>query len=82
MWSRYLKCASVYLFHVDINECQSAPCLNGGTCNDELDSYTCTCDVGYTGLHCEISMFHNIHKIFLSINKRFSASVTPKKKVS
>jgi Notch-like protein len=36
------------------NECASNPCLNGGTCTDGTDSYTCTCaGTGYTDSHCQ-----------------------------
>ena len=37
----------------DIDECASSPCQNGGTCTDALNSYTCACAAGWTGLHCE-----------------------------
>ncbi|XP_072028805.1 uncharacterized protein [Amphiura filiformis] len=37
----------------DINECASSPCLNGGTCRDGVNQYTCICLLGYTGLRCE-----------------------------
>ena len=37
----------------DIDECLSNPCLNGGTCNDELNSFSCTCATGYTGASCQ-----------------------------
>ncbi|KAK3083937.1 hypothetical protein FSP39_005650 [Pinctada imbricata] len=37
----------------EINECDSNPCQNGGTCNDQLNSYSCTCSPGYTGNNCE-----------------------------
>jgi collagen type VI alpha len=36
-----------------MNECQSNPCQNGGTCVDGLNAYTCKCPAGYTGQHCE-----------------------------
>ena len=42
---------------VNIDECESDPCQNGGTCNDDVNMYTCTCAPGYTGTHCE-STFH------------------------
>ena len=38
----------------DIDECASNPCQNGGTCNDNINSYTCSCIPGYTGNNCEI----------------------------
>lgn len=38
----------------DINECDSKPCLNGGTCQDSYGTYKCTCLHGYTGLNCQV----------------------------
>ena len=38
---------------LDINECSSSPCLNGGTCTDGVNSYSCKCVAGYTGKDCE-----------------------------
>lgn len=43
----------ISFLYTEIDECESTPCQNGGTCVDALDSYTCTCVVGYTGLSCE-----------------------------
>uniref|UniRef100_A0A4W6G7W9 Versican core protein n=1 Tax=Lates calcarifer TaxID=8187 RepID=A0A4W6G7W9_LATCA len=37
----------------DIDECQSNPCRNGGTCVDGLASFTCVCLPSYSGLFCE-----------------------------
>ena len=39
----------------DIDECAPKPCLNGGNCDDGVNSYTCTCASGYEGTTCEIS---------------------------
>ncbi|XP_030852227.1 adhesion G-protein coupled receptor G4 isoform X1 [Strongylocentrotus purpuratus] len=43
-------------FHVfeDINECESNPCMNGGSCEEEIDMFTCTCVPGYVGPTCAI----------------------------
>lgn len=38
----------------DINECDSKPCLNGGTCLDSYGTYKCTCPHGYTGINCQV----------------------------
>ena len=38
---------------VDIDECDSNPCQNGGTCNDGINSYTCDCIPGFNGTNCE-----------------------------
>ena len=37
---------------VDIDECRSGACVNGGSCVDGIDSYSCTCPSGYTGNNC------------------------------
>lgn len=41
---------------VDINECDSNPCQNGGTCHNGNNQYTCTCLPGWTGTNCEIDI--------------------------
>ncbi|XP_013014386.2 aggrecan core protein isoform X1 [Cavia porcellus] len=38
----------------DIDECLSSPCLNGATCVDTMDSFTCLCLPSYGGDLCEI----------------------------
>ena len=43
---------------VDIDECASSPCQNGGTCNDGINSYTCDCVPGHTGDNCEIGIIN------------------------
>lgn len=39
----------------DINDCESNPCHNGGTCIDKVSVYQCICADGWEGDHCEIS---------------------------
>ena len=39
----------------DINDCASQPCKNNGTCKDQVNSFICDCNEGYTGLTCETS---------------------------
>ena len=45
-----------YFFCIDIDECESFPCQNGGTCTDSIAGYTCDCVPGHTGEDCETSV--------------------------
>uniref|UniRef100_A0A8C6L8Y8 Sushi, nidogen and EGF like domains 1 n=1 Tax=Nothobranchius furzeri TaxID=105023 RepID=A0A8C6L8Y8_NOTFU len=38
---------------INVNECASDPCQNGGTCKDLISRFICDCPPGYTGIHCE-----------------------------
>lgn len=33
----------------NINDCIHDPCVNNGTCIDEINDYSCKCYTGYTG---------------------------------
>ena len=46
---------------LDIDECASNPCQNGGTCHDDIDSYTCDCVPGYEGDDCQIGIDLQTH---------------------
>ena len=49
---------------VELNSCDSDPCLNGATCRDAgmdeqnslMSGFTCFCSDGYSGLMCEIEL--------------------------
>ncbi|KAK7145498.1 hypothetical protein R3I93_013280 [Phoxinus phoxinus] len=41
---------------VNVNECESAPCGNGGTCEDLVNAFHCWCPPGFTGVVCEINV--------------------------
>ena len=43
----------IEILPADVDECDSSPCQNGGTCVDGINSYTCDCDDGYKGPDCE-----------------------------
>ena len=36
------------------DDCASNPCLNGGTCNDLLNNFNCSCPDGFSGPQCEV----------------------------
>ncbi|CAH1256426.1 NOTCH2 [Branchiostoma lanceolatum] len=46
-YNRYAFCTQ------DVDQCGSAPCQNGATCQDGLNSFTCQCAPGYAGTLCE-----------------------------
>jgi len=53
---RYLHCTCVNLFSFTVpiqDPCKSNPCLNGGTCTKEINTYICSCSDNYYGLKCE-----------------------------
>ena len=49
-----------YILYLDINECSSGPCQNGGTCNNRVNGYACGCADGYTGTYCETGIVNTI----------------------
>ncbi|XP_023373463.1 coagulation factor IX, partial [Otolemur garnettii] len=40
--------------YVDGDQCESNPCLNGGSCRDDVNSYECWCRLGFEGKNCEL----------------------------
>jgi len=50
----------VLLWCADINECASNPCQNGAACTDGIDSFTCACPLGYSGLVCQVGPFNAV----------------------
>nr|XP_012637955.1 coagulation factor IX isoform X2 [Microcebus murinus] len=43
--------------YVDGDQCESNPCLNGGSCKDDINSYECWCRLGFEGKNCELVPF-------------------------
>ena len=43
-------------YFVDIDECASTPCQNGGSCTRTVNGYTCGCVAGSNGDNCETGM--------------------------
>jgi hypothetical protein len=52
---------------VDINECESDPCENDGTCSDQLNGFTCSCVAGFTGTNCEISKSMYVYRNIINL---------------
>ena len=50
-----IKC--MFGLSLDVNECVSKPCRNGGTCENLQGSYRCKCKAGFLGKHCEIGLY-------------------------
>src|SRR5690606_7720839 len=40
----------------NIDDCSPNPCLNGGTCKDGVNAFTCQCPSGFTGDRCEFEI--------------------------
>ena len=41
----------------DIDECVNHSCLNGGSCVDGVNNYSCNCLPGFTGDRCETGRY-------------------------
>ena len=44
----------------EINECDSNPCQNGGTCGDGIASFSCSCPTGYEGDQCQMGKIKDV----------------------
>ncbi|XP_058556115.1 protein crumbs homolog 1 isoform X1 [Neofelis nebulosa] len=41
---------------LQLNACNSNPCLHGGSCEDIYSSYHCLCPLGWSGTRCELNI--------------------------
>ena len=48
---------------VNINECESEPCQNGGLCLDQVNGYICNCPPGFLGECGQERACHDNHYI-------------------
>lgn len=51
-------------YNIDIDECASAPCQNGGTCVNQEDAFKCDCPQAWEGNVCQFgkSVFWSTQK--------------------
>lgn len=56
MCHTYFSCLQGEHCEIDTNECRSNPCLNGATCTNLLDDFSCTCAAGFTDYNCNLDV--------------------------
>lgn len=50
MYFHLLRC------ELDLDECKSNPCMNGGYCHNLVDKFQCVCEMTFAGDVCEIDV--------------------------
>ena len=58
----------VGFFYIDIDECKTKPCINGGKCENLPGSYRCNCRSGFMGYHCQTGNGIEFFCVCLTIN--------------
>ena len=53
MFSVLIRILLFRFISLDVDECQTNPCLNGASCPNKHGDYECTCPAGFTGKNCE-----------------------------
>ena len=61
---------------IDINDCENSPCANGGTCEDLVNNFECTCAEGYTGPTCDEGLFMFFFFFQYCAGQRFIAALS------
>ncbi|XP_030630629.1 protein crumbs homolog 1-like [Chanos chanos] len=50
---------------MDLDECASDPCLNGGFCRNLINRFQCVCEMSFAGDHCQIDVSDFYVYVFL-----------------
>ena len=53
----------------DINECESSPCVNNGTCTDLVNGFNCSCPLAFDGDRCEKPQKGYFYLLFTKLNE-------------
>ena len=70
-----IRCSVILLSFLlsDIDDCVDQPCLNGGTCVDGVNDYTCMCVDGYTGENCGVGKDILVSQTLLVQSTKYSS---------
>lgn len=49
----------------EIDNCENITCMNGGSCLDGIESFTCVCADGWEGNFCEQGMLAFVNSMFI-----------------
>jgi hypothetical protein len=66
-----LRKLCLLFLYSDIDDCSGAPCENGGTCTDDVNSYSCACAVGFTGNNCQTGKSVNVFLVGIKATYNF-----------
>ncbi|TRY53945.1 hypothetical protein DNTS_029793 [Danionella cerebrum] len=50
---------------LEVDECSSDPCLNGGFCRNLINRFQCVCEMSFAGDHCQIDVSDFYVYVFL-----------------
>ena len=67
---------------LDTDECTGDPCINGATCVDAVNSYSCDCVAGYTGEYCEIGRCYIRDKVLHCLYLKYTLQKCLKSRTS
>ena len=51
------QCVTGHNCDAEVDDCVGVTCNGNGQCVDDVDSFSCTCDPGFTGDRCQINIY-------------------------